>query len=286
LPLSADKLKYKLKDVKLVVSDIDGTLVTSDFRVSENLPVLISKLRDKGVFFSIASQRVHSSICSLAEKLKILIPVISLNGSLIQDVSGSIILSKSILNPNIVDKAINLAEKNFVKISHSYNEKIIYTEDNSIFRDFFPIPDAEYLCIKNYDDYKDGILRIYLAGNEKNNILKIKKQIKPFYNFSLKVDYFRSQSQRHLYKLEIHPAGITKRKALGILAKHMKLKKNEIAVIGDWYNDVELFEFGAVNVTLKNGIMDLKRKADYVSPYTNDEGGVEDFLNILLNSKD
>ena len=45
-----EKLKYKLKDVKLVVSDIDGTLVTSDFRVSENLPVLISKLRDKGVF--------------------------------------------------------------------------------------------------------------------------------------------------------------------------------------------------------------------------------------------
>jgi hydroxymethylpyrimidine pyrophosphatase-like HAD family hydrolase len=56
-------------------------------------------------------------------------------------------------------------------------------------------------------------------------------------------------------------------------------------VIGDWYNDVELFEFGAVNVTLQNGIMDLKKRADYISPYTNDEGGVEDFLNLLYNSK-
>jgi hypothetical protein len=285
LPLSPEKLKIKLRDVKLVVSDIDGTLVTSEREISDKLPSLLSKLKDKGVYFSIASQRVHSSIQPLAEKLKILIPFISLNGSLIQNISGSVILFKSILDTKVVDNAIRLAEKFFVKISLSYKDRIIYTEDNSTFKDFFPIPEAEYECIKNYDDYKNEILRIYLAGNVKEKTLKIKKKIKPFYNISLKADFFRSQSQRNLYKLEIYPSGISKRKAIGILAKHMNLKKNEIAVIGDWYNDVELFEFGAVNVTLQNGIMDLKKRADYISPYTNDEGGVEDFLNLLYNSK-
>jgi Cof subfamily protein (haloacid dehalogenase superfamily) len=286
LPLTRDELNNKLRKIKLIVSDIDGTLVTSDFRLNDNLIHLVNKLEEKGVFFSIASQRIHSSVKPLAEKLNIKAPIISLNGSMIQDISGEKLLYKSIINPKITKKAVHLANKCFAKIALSYNDIIVFTENNSIFRDFFPIPDAEYQCIDSYNDnYYNGTLRIYIAGNDKKSILKIKYLIKPFYNFSLKVDFFRSQSHKSIYKLEIHPAGVSKKKALGILAKHMGVTKEEIVVIGDWYNDVELFEFGATNVTLNNGILDLKKRADYISPYSNDEGGMEDFLNLLYNSK-
>jgi Cof subfamily protein (haloacid dehalogenase superfamily) len=284
LTLSIEDLKYKLKNIKLVVTDVDGTLVTSDYKISPGLPELIEKIKEKGIYFSIASQRVHSSIVPLAKQLELRVPLISLNGSLIQDVGGDTILFKGIINSKIVDKVIKLCEKHFVKIALSYNDKIIFTEDNSVFKDFFPVPDAEYLCINSYGPFKDGILRIYLTGDKKDKILKLKKQIKPFYKTGITVNFYRSQSHSSLYKLEIYPSGVSKKKALGILAKHLGVKKNEIVVMGDWYNDVELFEFGAINVTLKNGIMDLKRKADYVSPFTNEEGGVEDFLNILNNS--
>lgn len=284
MPLSLEDLKNKLKNVKLVVSDIDGTLFTSDYKMNSELPELIEKLKEKNILFSIASQRVHSSIVPIARKLNIGIPFISLNGSLIQNLNGDLVLYKGIINEKYLDKSISLSEKYFIKLALSYNDKIIYTEDNSIFKDFFPVPDADYLCVKSYDDFKDGILRIYLSGDNKNKILKIKHKIKPFYNHSLTANFFRSQSHRGLYKVEIYPSGISKKKALSVLSKHLGIKKNEIAVIGDWYNDVELFEFGAINVTLKNGLMDLKRRADYISPYSNEEGGVEDFLKILYNS--
>jgi Cof subfamily protein (haloacid dehalogenase superfamily) len=286
LPLSPEELNNKLRNVKLIVSDIDGTLVTSEHRLNDDIIHLANKLEAKGVSFSIASQRVLSSIKPIAEKLNIKIPIISLNGSLIQDIMGENILYKGIINSKFIEKAVQFAEKYFVKIALSYNDVIVYTEDNSTFKDFFPIPDAEYLCIESYNEkYYDGVLRIYMAGNEKKSILKIKSRIKPFFNFALRIDYFRSHSHKSLYKLEIQPAGVSKKKALGILAKNLGVTKDEIVVIGDWYNDVELFEFGAINVTLNNGIMDLKKRADYVSPYSNDEGGMEDFLNILYNSK-
>ena len=284
MALSAEELIKRLKNIKLVVTDVDGTLVTSEYKLSPGLTELNKKLKEKGIGFSIASQRVHSSIVPIARELDLTIPLISLNGSLIQDMAGNNILFKGVLNSNFVDKVIKISEDNFIKLALSYNDKIIFTEDNSVFKDFFPVPDAEYLCINSYKGYNDGVLRIYLSGDNKEKILKLKRKIKPFYKFNITANFFRSQTHKGLYKLEVYPSSVSKKKALGTLAKYLKLKRDEIVVIGDWYNDVELFEFGALNVTLKNGIMDLKRKADFVSPYSNEENGVEDFLKILYNS--
>ena len=63
----------------------------------------------------------------------------------------------------------------------------------------------------------------------------------------------------------------------------MKRKKNEVAVIGDWYNDRELFEYGGLNVALQNAVAELKNKADYITENTNNEDGVGEFLKMVYD---
>jgi hydroxymethylpyrimidine pyrophosphatase-like HAD family hydrolase len=63
------------------------------------------------------------------------------------------------------------------------------------------------------------------------------------------------------------------------------LKKKNVAVIGDWHNDMPLFEYGAYNIAVKNAVPELKRKADYVTNTTNEEDAVGEVLELVHNYK-
>ena len=117
MSLTNNELKKRFKNIKLIVSDIDGTLVNDANEISSLTVDLVKKLKQKNILFSLASQRVHSSIVPLANELDIQIPFASLNGSLIQDSKGKVILNKSLIDKKYVEKAIDLAEKNYIKIA-------------------------------------------------------------------------------------------------------------------------------------------------------------------------
>jgi hydroxymethylpyrimidine pyrophosphatase-like HAD family hydrolase len=66
--------------------------------------------------------------------------------------------------------------------------------------------------------------------------------------------------------------------------KYLNLSRKNVAVIGDWHNDMPLFEFGGYNIAVQNAIPELKRKADYVTTSTNDEDAVGEVLELVHNS--
>jgi hydroxymethylpyrimidine pyrophosphatase-like HAD family hydrolase len=55
-------------------------------------------------------------------------------------------------------------------------------------------------------------------------------------------------------------------------------------VLGDWFNDRELFDYGAFNVALQNSVAELKFKSHIVTERTNEEDGVGEFLKLLYDS--
>jgi hydroxymethylpyrimidine pyrophosphatase-like HAD family hydrolase len=97
--------------------------------------------------------------------------------------------------------------------------------------------------------------------------------------------YFRSSSKTGVYHLEARKSGTSKKTGMRILAKHLNLKKNEIAVMGDWFNDRDLFEFGGFNVAMQNAVAELKFGADYITQKNNEEDGVGEFLKLVYDSK-
>lgn len=284
MSLTLNELKQRFKNIKLIVSDIDGTLLTNDNEISPQIKHYVEKLQEKDIHFSLASQRVHSSIFPIAKELGIKIPYISLNGSLIQDNEGEVILNKSVIDKKYVVKAIKLAERYYTKIALCYNDVIVYTEDNSVVKDFMSRLGTTYTEVKSYGDYLDNVLEIIMSGNDRKIMKHIhSKMLLPF-GFYLKVKYTRSQSFKGVYNVEVIRKGINKKTGLNILAKYLKLKKEEVLVFGDWYNDRDLFLFGGTNIALKNAVEELKDVADYVTDKSNEDDGVGEFLKMFYDT--
>ncbi len=284
MSLSLSDLKERFSRIKLIVSDIDGTLVTNSNEISPLTVQLVKKLRTKNVLFSMASQRVHSSIVPLAKELDIDIPYISLNGTLIQDTEGKVILNKSIIDKKYVERALKLAERHYVKIALCYNDEIVYTEDNSVIRDFMTRLGTTYTLVKSYDNYMDNVLEIIMSGNDRKIMKHIQSKMRPPFGMFLKVKYYRSQTFQGVFNVEVIRKGISKKTGLRMLTKYLDIKKEEVMVFGDWYNDRDLFQFGATNIALENAVDELKEMADYVTNKSNDDDGVAEVLKMLYDT--
>ena len=68
--------------IKLVVTDLDGTLLTSDKKVSPRAMRAIEAMRERGVHFTIATGRNTASAAGIIRQLRIQAPVIVGNGAL------------------------------------------------------------------------------------------------------------------------------------------------------------------------------------------------------------
>ena len=98
MSLSLNELKNRFGKIRLIVSDIDGTLVSGQNVLSELTIQQVKELHRKNVMFSMASQSVHSSIVPLAKELVVKIQFISLNGAMIQDAYGQKLRNKSVID--------------------------------------------------------------------------------------------------------------------------------------------------------------------------------------------
>lgn len=281
--LSKKEIDRKLKSIKLVVCDVDGTLTNQNNEIGQQTKIYVKKLREKGILFTFATQRIHSSVAGYAKELDIKIPFMTINGALIRGLNGTV-LSKEIIPEKKVTKALKLASKHYVRVALCYNDAILYTEDNSVLKDFMYRLGSNYKLVDSYNNYKDQVLEIIMLGNEKNVIKHIQNRMNFPYRLFLTARYYRSSSRYGVYHLEIRKSGTTKKTGLAKLSKYLNVKKNEIAVIGDWYNDRDLFEFGGFNVALQNAVPELKYMAHYITESTNEDDGVGEFLKKLYDS--
>ena len=90
-----------LRNLKIVVFDLDGTLLDDKGTIGKDTKELIKELKEYNVRFTFASGRLHSAIINFAEELGIKTPLISLDGSLIKSYpDGKTIFESEISNPS------------------------------------------------------------------------------------------------------------------------------------------------------------------------------------------
>ncbi len=275
----------RLKNIKLVVTDLDGTLLDSDGMISGEAVEMIKKLSNSGLIFSFASGRLHSALLDFAEELKLKVPIISLDGCLIKNYPEGQVFFESFIPVKHVKKALDYADKFLLNIALCHADEIYFTERNSLIPNIMEKFGAKYTEVPSYDNFLENTLEITIASDVKENIRYVLERMSPPYSFGLNSSFFRSQSHGGIYYLEIRKKGSDKGKALIKLTKHLKIKLTNTAVIGDWYNDISLFSPKVLKITLKNGIPELKKLADIKIDKDNNNGGTEEFLYMLIKAR-
>ena len=277
--------KKKLKNLKLIVFDLDGTLLNSNGEIGEKSIKLIKELKKKGVRFTFASGRLHSAIVHHAKTLDLETPLISLDGSIIKSLDDNIIF-ESYIPAKYVKRAVNLADYYMLKIALCHADAIYFTETNSMIPDLMEKFGAKYVEVDSYDSYLNNTLEIVMVGEYKGTVKQVVKKLSFPHAFGLDVSFYKSHRKGDIYFFEARKRGVSKGKGLTRLAKHLKLNIHEIAVIGDWYNDLQLFKTDALKIAMANAVIDIQNLADLVTKKTNDEDGTAEFLELVIRAKE
>ena len=277
--------KERLQNVQIVVSDLDGTLISDDGSIGEETKKLIKELHKHGVLFSFATGRLHSAVLNYAVDLEISNPVISLDGCVIKEFPGEETIYESFIRETYVKKAIKYAENYLLNIALCHSDAIYYTEYNSAIPKLLNKYGAKYKEVHSYNNYLGNTLEIVYAGDVKESIEFVRDKFTFPNAFGCTASFFRSQRYSDIYYLEIRRAGSTKGKALKRLLKYLHINPEQAVVMGDWYNDISMFESKAIKVTVANAIPELIRMADHVTENTNNNNGIAEFLDMLLSAK-
>jgi 5-amino-6-(5-phospho-D-ribitylamino)uracil phosphatase len=278
-------LKDRLKKIKLIVFDLDGTLLNYAGTIGERSKQLIKELEEWDVHFSFATGRLHSAVTCFAEELNLKSPLISLDGCLIKSFPDNKLLFESNLKRSHVLKALYFAENYLINVALCHGDAIYYSEFNSIIPQITDKFGARYEKVESYNDCLDNTLEILFAGENINLMKYVQGKMDFPYMFGLNSASFRSQRHEGIYFLEVRRKGSSKRTGVNRLLKFFNLNISEAAVCGDWYNDISLFQTRALKVAVANAVREIKEYSDIILDKSNDEDGTADFLEMVLNAK-
>lgn len=253
--------------IKLIVTDIDGTILPYDGKFRQEVLDCINNLTKKGIKIVLATGRMHSSTTPIAKKLGLNTPVISYQGGLIKDIDGKT-LYQSNLDKNIAKEIINWARENRIHLNLYIDDKLYVEEDDDIIKFYIKGKFVDY-TVCSFDDLEIDNVNKLLAIDIKNpqkvteweNILKEKY---PQLYIVKSTPYF----------CEIGSKGAKKSKGVEFLRNYWGLREDEVLTIGDQDNDIDLVQCGGVGIAMGNGTERLKNCADYITDTVDNDGFV------------
>lgn len=268
--------------IKLVICDIDSTLVTSDHVLTEKTKAVIDTLHEQGIYFGIASGRPIDEIAGKAKlwgfdyDFDILI---GMNGSELRD------------GLHQKDYEYYLLKKEWIKEIIDFMEP--FDANYFIYQD-------GYLLSRNLDDMmrksakssnKDVVTithpqQMYERDNAKI-MFRVKEAVMPeieAYIESHPNPYYKGfKTQTTL--MEFADARISKAYALEKFCEMNDITLDEVVAFGDTTNDNEMIKHSGLGVCMINGSDDTKALADMITEKSNDEDGFADFMETHFLSK-
>lgn len=263
--------------VKLVVSDMDGTLLNSKGEVSQQFFNLQKKLQNKGIEFCAASGRQHNSIVSKLESIKNDIFVIAENGGIAKQ-GDTNLLSNFLAQEKILA---------FIPtIRNIEGANMVLCGDDCAF-----IESKDERFIKLFQEY-------YHSFQQVDDLLEIAKS-KPIFKIAV---YHFDSSEQFIYPvvknldddvlfkisgehwLDISDKKANKGNALRAVQKLLNITKAETLVFGDYHNDIEMMQEAGLSFAMQNAHDDIKKLATHITKSNNDFG-VEVVLEELLKQR-
>ena len=284
--------------IKLIASDMDGTLLNHNHKILKENVDLINYAKNQGIEFIVATGRAYYEALPALNEKNINCDVISFNGGIVYDKNGNIISITPML-PKDLYYTIEIL-KSFDISYQLYTKNTIYTKsietDINAYIDLIRSngydPDVEHLRAEAQQKLDVGYIteveNIELYLNEKENppikIIAISNDISKLENAAKLLSENKSISvtSSGANNIEIMHKNATKGEALKEIAKIYGINLENAVAIGDNLNDQAMLDIVGYSVAMKNGNTILKEQAKYVTEKTNSEGGVADTIFKLI----
>lgn len=261
---------------KMVVSDLDGTLLNSHHKISKYTIDIIKKLSKRGVKFVIATGRHYEDAKYFFNQVEVGEYLISGNGSFIHNKMGKEIGRRSI-DKDLTKKILELRVE--PETSRSiYLGKEWYTD--KMVQDYidFHVESKYTPKIVNLEEFKDReIEKIFFIHSNKKVIENLEREL-------MKFDKYLNIATSQATCLEVMSKEANKGKALEQLLKYENIKFEEVITFGDALNDKEMLEKAGLGIIMGNGDERLKKLLKNCKVIgTSDEDSEAKFLENMFN---
>lgn len=270
----------KLKNIKVVVSDLDGTLLNPQHRISDYTKSIFQELHNQGYLIVIATGRHHLDAMAIIEKLEIPVYLVSSNGARVHSPEREQLFAFN-LNSNVVKAALNVEIdpeitvvlfKENVWQTNKWNEKLNSFQEELKYR-------PELVDYKSLEDF--GAIKIFFSCPDHEKLVKLK-------------DAILENSSEHLHHafslptcLEFMDKSIDKAVAIETVLQREGFTLAEAVSFGDGFNDVQMLSSSGKGLIMGNAPDILKEELpDLEVIKTNAEDGVAKYIASKILDKE
>ncbi|AGX45101.1 Cof-type HAD-IIB family hydrolase [Clostridium saccharobutylicum] len=284
--------------IKLIASDMDGTLLNSDHKISKENLEAIKKAQEMGVHFAIATGRIYSDVEPFLKEYGIKCECVVMNGAEYRDEDGNVLESIDIDKNKAVEifdmiesnevsaeiytnkglYTIDTKEKALIQIAYrvqafnpgtSFEEAIIIAKQHSHFTGLNYITD-----IKKFLNSDIKIGKFVAFYNNEETTIEVKNKLESVKGLAISSTFTKN--------IEINNVNAQKGLILAKVAQKMGIEKDEVMVIGDSFNDYSMFTEFPVSFAMENAMPEIKKVAKHITD-TNDNAGVAKAIYKVLN---
>ncbi|MFA0088210.1 Cof-type HAD-IIB family hydrolase [Vibrio sp. 10N.261.51.F12] len=256
---------------KLIAIDMDGTLLTSDKKITDRTKQAIHAAKQKGVTVVLASGRPINGMIDAVNELGLNTPddfIIHFNGAFVQKVQSGEVLHHQILDGKSAKEVAILAKKLDLHC-HAFSEELgLITTESNPYTDHEAKINKLDITVFDFNQLDDDhkIIKAMIVGEPSKLTLGISAIPQAYYK-----DYTIVQSAPFFLEF-LNPLS-NKGEGVSVIAKQLGLSAEQVMCFGDAENDHHMIRYAGKGVAMENAMDETKAIADYITD-SNDNDGV------------
>ncbi|KQS02121.1 hydrolase Cof [Sphingomonas sp. Leaf357] len=261
-------------EIRLVVSDVDGTLVDGKKELTSGTIDAVGRLRTAGLGFTIVSARPRSGMMPIADRLAIDAPMGAFNGGTIFKRDGTIVC-QHFIDREVVEGMFDLAEGAAVDVWVFADDRWYASTDQGVHVTHERIASNQAPIVTgDFTELYDRADKITFVSDDADLLRGLNDKARPFAD---RATIMQSQT----YYLDVTARAANKGDGISLLAEAMGTPLSATCAIGDQANDVPMFARAGLSIAMGQGPADVRAKADKVTA-GNDEDGVAQAIDTII----
>ncbi len=261
---------------KMLVIDMDDTLLTDDHKISEENKEMLLKAQEFGVYVILASGRPTPAMTAYAKELQMESYMISYNGAVITDLKEDKILFEQTLTQEQIHELYDYSIKSKTHIITYIDGKVV-SETSSEYIDIeLSISGLEHNKVLDFKAAVQSSTVKCVLLEEPSYLKEVEKDLKkamPHLSVSMSKPFF----------LEVAQNGIHKGASIKLLAEKLNILQSEIIAVGNAGNDLTMIEYAGLGVWVDNVDPEFRHKGDVIVASNNNHGVAEVVRRFILN---
>ena len=257
-----------MKKTSLVISDVDGTLVTRDKRLTARAIAAVHQLRERGIPFSLCSSRPPFGMRMLFEPLELQLPVGGYNAGAIVAPKDLSVIEQKLVAPDTARQAVDTFHGLGIKCWVFTGNQWVVTDRHG------PHVDHEIGTIQTQPTVVPAFEEAHFAAvgkivgpsDDHELVARCERMLREA--LAGRAAVARSQS----YYCDVMAPGIRKGRLVALLATRFNVPRAEIVVLGDMENDLDMFGEAGFAIAMGNASPEVKRAAQ-ATTLSNEEDG-------------